>query len=161
MIEKIKSPLQGGAKQQDVLFVALSAMTLPVLFGYYFIATLIEPDADGAFLDNAVMIVMFFLCLALTLVAVKKDCVQKIAPIISLLIIVMIIPEDVSVRGRLSYGDITWFLVGVLYIAIIVEGRKKYVFLAIEALMAALMHWVYYDIDVSTVTTIWSRPMRW
>jgi len=60
MMEKIKSPLRGGTKQKDVLFVALSAMTLPVLFGYYFIATIIEPEAAGAMLDNIIMIAMFF-----------------------------------------------------------------------------------------------------
>ena len=147
MMGKIKSPLRGGTKQKDVLFVALSAMTLPVLFGYYFIATIIEPGAAGAMLDNIIMIAMFFVCLILTLVAIKKDCVQKIAPIISLLIIVMIIPEDVSVRGKLSHGDVTWFLVGVLYVAIIVEGKKKYVFLTIEAFIAAVLHILYYDAD--------------
>ena len=138
------SPQTDLTKQQDKLFIALSAITLPVLFGYYFIASIFDHASMGMNIDDVIMIFLCIICLILTVVAVKKDCVKKIAPIISLLIVIEIIPEAASAWEGINNGDNAWFLVGVLYISIIIEGRKKYIFFAIEAIMAAILHVLNY-----------------
>lgn len=133
--------------QTEKKFIVISAMVLPVLFGYYFIS-----EAVGHIVQNedmrenvpefVLMAVLLLLCSILTWVAVQYKKVDKIAPIIALLMSVLIIPEVIIAGSKYNSGTAVWYIAGVLYIIFIMDGKWKYVFLGIEAVFATFAYFL-------------------
>ncbi|MCR5119880.1 MAG: DegV family EDD domain-containing protein [Lachnospiraceae bacterium] len=123
-------------------FKVLSMCTLPVMIAYFVIMYILGYSNTSS-LMTAVTVMALTADLLLTLSGIRKGSPGVVAPLIALIQILIIIPVFVSM-GSFSLGSTIWFALTVLYIAIIIENGIKYALYALEAVMAAYMHYYFY-----------------
>ncbi len=124
-------------------FLVISAITMPVMFLYYYIMGIFYPETDGLLtLDGIVMTVTMLVCIALTGVALRYNKTKPVTHIIVLLQTFIIIPE-IMAAGDYRMGEAVWCIAGVIYIICLIEGRMRYLYLFLDALLLALIQVIY------------------
>ncbi len=133
-------------------FKVLSMGTLPVMFGYFVIMYLL---GYGNISSSTLVLTLVALGfdLVLTFVGIKRGNTEAVATLIALMQVLIIIPVFVSMGG-FSLGSTIWFALSALYITIVIESGIKYLLYAVEAFMAAFMHYYFYAFASARVHTL-------
>ena len=121
-------------------FLVLSAVTMPAMFAYYFVMGLIYPQTDGIMtVDGIAMFVTMVICVILTIAAIRYDKIEAVSHIIVLLQTLIILPEVVS-AGQYDLGTVVWYIAGVLYIICMINGKMKFMYLILDALILIVLY---------------------
>ncbi len=130
-------------------FLVLSTVTMPGMFLYYFFNEITGTDFYLFEIDNLIMLITMVVCILLTAYAIKFNKITPVSHIIVILQTLIIVPEAMCVDGT-RQGNAIWALAEVLYIICLIEGKMKYVYLFLEAVMTAIIHLLYYDHELET-----------
>ncbi len=126
-------------------FSFFSRVLIPILLTYLLISYFVYPqDSDPSVL--AVYFALFGILACLAIVGVKTKKISLIAPISAFLYTTFIIPEICSI-GHFELGNTIWLAIGVLYIAIVVEGKFKILLYFASVVMACVVHFYYADVS--------------
>ena len=137
-------------EQKNKLFLVVSVVIFPILFLYYFvwdiyILMILGGASFSKCADIHIMIVMAVLITILTFCAIRFHKIPKIAPIITFLLVLIVIPEVIATSTDvLKSGSFMWFIAGSLYIIIIYEKKLRILFLGIELFWAVFIYGVTY-----------------
>ena len=152
-----KSPdMKHPRTEEEKLFIRITLIIFPTIYFFFLLELVVwnlyfrngkEWEGLG---DIYIMTMAFFLSMFLFHVAIKRKRVGRYAPAVALLLIMIMIPE-VVVNGGGDTGKNFWFLAGALYIVIMLDGRKRIVFLLIDAVWTGLFGILSYYYDFSTI----------
>lgn len=89
-----------------------------------------------------IIALVFFLCT--TYFAIRYHRIQTGAVIIAAAIIYFLLPFDFLTSGGIYGGAPVWFVFGVVYVSLVVEGKIKYLFLVSGFLLIAVCYGIAY-----------------
>jgi len=99
----------------------------------------------GGSINNliAMMIVLvFFVCIIYYVIRCKR--IQLGAVIIAFIIIYLVLPFNFLAGGGIYGGGPIWFLFGVVYVCLVVEGKIKYLFFISGVVLSSVCYYIAY-----------------
>ncbi len=132
------------------LFIAVSVTIFPIMFLYYYVWDIymfcyLPKTSVLENVDIRIMTVTGLFVALFTYLAVRFQKIHVFAPVNTLILVLVIIPELVSTSTQiLRSGSFVWFVVSSVYIIIIFEDAIRILFLGIELLWAFAIYAVEY-----------------
>lgn len=138
--EYIRSIWDVNRGHQDRVFRLIAGMGLIGLF-----AGAVGAVVGGESTQNIIAsIFAFLLFLGIIYLTIHYQKIQLGANIIGFLIICLLLPMLFLTGGGIYGGNPLYFLFGVIYICLVVEGKPKYIFIVIFLLMSAVCYCIAY-----------------
>ncbi len=135
-----KSIRNDELSHQERLFRPLSAVGLAGI-----LIAIVAGIISGENIENLlVMVGVFVLLTALTCYSVFKNKVKFGGCAIAAVIIYVILPLNFLTGGGVYGGAPLWFLFGVVYVCLMVDGKTKYVFFASCLILCGVCYYVAY-----------------
>lgn len=90
------------------------------------------------------LVLTFAALLGIVCFAIRYNRIQLGAVITSAMIICVVLPYNFLTSGGIYGGAPIWFVFGVIYVCLVVEGKIKYVFLAGSFVLSAFCYYIAY-----------------
>ena len=125
---------------QERVFSVIPVIGLISMFVIVFISIMVQDDP----ITTSILAVGLIIFSIIVRIAVKKRRVQLGATIIALMLVLVILPVSFIFGGGLQGGSPLWFIFGLSFIGMTVEGRRKYVLLGLGTITTAISYYVAY-----------------
>lgn len=137
MIQKISNHNLGLQERLFQLLVLIGLVGLA--------AGIIVGAVSGKNKINIIMLVIVYVFfIAITYVAIRFRRIQMGAVMLSAIIIYFVLPFNFLTSGGIYGGAPIWFLFGVVFVCLVVEGKIKYVFLASSFILVIVCYYIAY-----------------
>lgn len=123
------------------VFILLGTCALTAMFVVFIVGLFSEESS----VDNLTIGSGFVVFLLLMIIGVKTKKFNLIAGIIAVLIIFALLPVSFFSGGGIYGGSPLWFVFCTLFVSMIVDGKVKYVLLALNAIVAGACYVVAYE----------------
>ncbi len=100
--------------------------------------------AGGSITNFIVMTIGFLFFLGIVYYAIRCKKIQRGAVIIAFTIIFFLLPFEFLTGGGIYGGGPIWFLFGVVYVCLVVEGKIKYFLFASSVILSAICYYIAY-----------------
>ncbi|MCR5657277.1 MAG: DegV family EDD domain-containing protein [Butyrivibrio sp.] len=141
IIEKILSRVDDHSRSmQERLFSFFPHIGLCTLLVVIIVAIIVKDDI----LNIIAMSVCFVVFLTITLVSSKARKIRVGTTLIALLLVLVLLPFAFIFGGSIYGGSPAWYVFGFAYIGITVEGKRKYVLMALAVASAAVAYYIAY-----------------
>ena len=145
--ELIRSFADRNLEMQERLFRLLASIGLIGL-----LAGIIDTFLIG---ENIMIIISliasFVFFLAVFYLSLRFRKIQAGAVIIAIAITCIVLPLSFLTTGDIFGGSPIWFLFGMVYVCLVVEGKVKYVFLALSVVIDAACYYIAYAYPEVTI----------
>ncbi|MGN0425341.1 MAG: DegV family protein [Acetatifactor sp.] len=91
------------------------------------------------------LLLAFFVLLGITVLSIRWKKIQAGAVLISVLIVFFALPFNFLTSGAIYGGGSIWFMFGVIFVCLVVEGCLKYVLIACSILVQAGTYFFAYN----------------
>ena len=129
------------------MFVLIAFVALVVLLTDFIIGLFIGESIE----DIILLGIGFAVFLALVIIGIKLKKLDLISTVISLLVILVMLPLVFFTGGALNGGAPVWFVFSTLFVSMIIYGKKKYILLTIEAIVASACYLIAYLVPESVI----------
>jgi len=100
--------------------------------------------AGGSIRNFIFMMIILVTFLGIVYYAIRCKRVQRGAVIIAFVIIFFVLPFEFLTGGGIYGGGPIWFLFGVVYVCLVVEGKIKYFLFASSVILSAVCYYIAY-----------------
>ena len=146
-----KSAYDHTLSLQERVFSVIPVVGLISMVVIVFMSILVQDDP----ITTAVLALGLIIFSVIVRISVKKRRVQLGATIIGLALVLVILPVSFIFGGGLHGGSPLWFIFGLSFIGMTVEGSRKYILLGLGAVTTAISYYVAYRFpDLVTQHTI-------
>ncbi len=130
------------------MFLLIAAVGLAVILIDIIVGIIIGESAE----DLILLGIGFAVFLALVTAGIKLKKLDAVSTTISVLVILVLLPLVFFTGGGINGGSPVWFVFSTLFVSMLVYGRKKYVLLTIEALVAVGCYLIAYFFPHTVIT---------
>ena len=132
---------------QERLFIMATGIVIPAAYlfgicGNLYYSRIVHGNPFANLKGLLFVTVNFLVCMLLSYFAIKKKKMKRYSPIIALILILGLIPEA-TMLGEAAM--VIWFLTGVLYIEIMMEGKMKKIFWLIDFIWCTAYIYLCYE----------------
>lgn len=133
--------LDSGEDIQDRLFIILTCIALMGMF-FAFLAGIVIGENLSSQIAIAVSFIVFSIIVVL---GYKFHKIRLTAAIVAVIMVFILFPVVFFTSGGIYGGSPIWFVFGVLYIGMILNGWIRIVFFIIELIMVVICYYVQYN----------------